>query len=277
MPTARKGRRMAFRLGLAQCCHPADGDVLKLVDTWAARAKEAKVDLLVFPESLMTPFDSTADEFASQAQPIDGPFCTGVDAIAAKYGLWMVYTANELNEQGRPFNTAIVVDPAGTKQAVYRKVHLFDTDFVKESDKIAPGDELAQPVAAPFGTIVVAICYDLRFPEQARAAAIAGADIMLYPAAWVDGPRKVDQWRALLKARAIENEFFVAGLSRCDRAFGAAGRDYAGHSCVFSPLGDELASAGLDEQLLIADIDPDDIAKARAAMPVLDHRRPDAY
>lgn len=271
---------MAFRLGLAQCCHPADGDVLKLVDAWAARAKETGVDLLVFPESLMTPFDSTADEFAAQAQPIDGQFCTGVDAIAAKHGLWIVYTANERNDsspQARPFNTAIVVDPTGTKQAVYRKVHLFDTDFVHESDKIAPGNELMQPVETPFGTVGVAICYDLRFPEQARAAALAGADIMLYPAAWVDGPRKVDQWRALLKARAIENEFFVAGLSRCDRAFGTASRDYAGYSCVFGPLGDVLASAGLDEQLLTADIDLAQIAEARAAMPVLDHRRPDAY
>ena len=271
---------MAFKLGLAQCCHPADGDVLKLVDTWAAHAKEAGVDLLVFPESLMTPFDSTADEFAAQAQPIDGPFCTGVDAIAAKYGLWIVYTANECveaNSQARPFNTAVVVDPVGAKRAVYRKVHLFDTDFVKESDKITAGDELLAPVETPFATIGVAICYDLRFPEQARAAATAGADIMLYPAAWVDGPRKVDQWRALLKARAIENEFFVAGLSRCDRAFGASGRDYAGHSCIFGPLGDEVASAGLDEQLLVADIDLAEIAQARAAMPVLDHRRLDAY
>lgn len=268
---------MTFKLGLAQCCHPADGDVLKLVDTWAARAKELGVDLLVFPESLMTPFDSTADEFAAQAQPIDGPFCTGVDAIAAKYGLWIVYTANELNEQGKPFNTAIVVDDAGSKRAVYRKVHLFDTDFVKESDKISLGSQLMQPVETPFGTIGVAICYDLRFPEQARAAAVAGADIMLYPAAWVDGPRKVDQWRTLLRARAIENEFFVAGLSRCDRAFGNAGRDYAGHSCVFGPLGDELASAGLAEELLTVDIDPTEIAQARAAMPVLDHRREDVY
>ena len=268
---------MGFKLGLAQCCHPADGNVLKLVDTWAARAKAEGVDLLVFPESLMTPFDASADEFAAQAQSIDGPFCSGVDAIAAKHELWMVYTANERGEGNRPFNTAIVVDAEGAKRAVYRKVHLFDTDFVRESDKITPGDELMQPVVTPFGTIGVAICYDLRFPEQARAAALAGADIMLYPAAWVDGPRKVDQWRALLKARAIENEFFVAGLSRCDRAFGDVARDYAGHSCVYGPLGDELASAGLEEQLLIVDIDLSEIAKARAAMPVLDHRRSSVY
>ena len=269
---------MAFRLGLAQCCHPANGDVVGMVDVWAARAKAAGVDVLVFPESLMTPSDASADEFAQAAQPIDGPFCTAVDALAAKHGLWIVYTANERNEGERPFNTAIVVDATGRKQAVYRKVHLFDTDFVRESDKIAAGSHLMQPVDTPFGRIGVGICYDLRFPEQARAAALAGADVMLYPAAWVDGPRKVDQWRTLLAARAIENEFFVAGLSRCDRAFGEAKRDYAGHSCVFGPLGEVVAEArGIEEELLIADIDLSAIAKARAAMPVLDHRREDAY
>ena len=271
--------RMAFKLGLAQCRHPEDGDVLKLVDTWMARAKEADVDLLVFPESLMTPFDSSAEEFAAQAQPIDGPFCTGVDALAAKHALWTVYTANERNDAGgQPFNTAVFVDDAGNKRAVYCKVHLFDTDFIRESDKVGAGSELLQPVETPFGHIGVGICYDLRFPELARAAAVAGADVLVYPSAWVDGPRKVDQWRTLLAARAIENELFVAGLSRCDRAFGnAVPRDYAGHSCVFGPLGEEVASAGCGEELLVADIDLKAVAHARAAMPILDHRRPDVY
>lgn len=250
---------------------------MAMVDAWAVRAKEAGVDVLVFPESLMTPFDCSADEFAEAAEPIDGPFCAGVDAIAAAHGLWIIYTANERNGEGRPFNTAIVVDDAGEKRAVYRKVHLFDTDFVRESDKVGAGSQLLQPVETPFGRIGVAICYDLRFPEQARAAALAGADLMVYPSAWVDGPRKVDQWRTLLRARAIENELFVAGLSRCDRAFGDVRRDYAGHSCVFNPLGDEIAAAGLEEELLVADIDSAEITQARAAMPVLDHRREDVY
>ena len=143
---------------------------------------------------------------------------------------------------------------------------------------MAAGSEFMRPVETPFGRIGVAICYDLRFPEQARAAALAGADLLVYPSAWVDGPRKVDQWRTLLAARAIENELFVAGLSRCDRAFGDAERDYAGHSCIFGPLGDQIAAADhAEEELLVADIDLSEIAHARAAMPVLDHRREDVY
>jgi len=264
---------MTFKLGLAQCRHPQDGDVLRMVDAWMERAVAESVDLLVFPESLMTPFDASAEEFAQAAEPVDGPFCTAMDELAGKHGLWVVYTANERNEGARPFNTAVVVDAAGKKRGVYRKVHLFDTDFVRESDKVAAGGSYLEPVEAPFGRIGVAICYDLRFPEQARAAALAGADVMVYPSAWVDGPRKVDQWRTLLAARAVENEFFVAGLSRCDRTFGGVARDYAGNSCVFGPLGGMIAAAeGVEEELVVCAIDPDEVARARAAMPVLDHR-----
>ena len=262
---------MAFTLGLAQCRHPEDGDVLRMADAWMARAAARGVDLLVFPESLMTPFDASAEEFARAAEPLDGPFCSGMDALAAKHGMWVVYTANEAAAP-KPFNTAVVVDLSGAKRAVYRKVHLFDTDFVRESGKISAGDAYMVPVEAPFGRIGVGICYDLRFPEQARAAAMAGADLMLYPAAWVDGPLKVEQWRTLLAARAIENEFFVAGLSRCDRAFGGAARDYAGNSCVFGPLGTSIAEAeGIEEELVVCEVDTGEIGRARAAMPVLDH------
>lgn len=269
---------MTFKLGLAQCSHPSDGDVLAMVDAWMARAKDCGVDALVFPESLMTPFDSTADEFAAQAEPLDGPFSKGVDTLAAKHGLWTIYTVNEKSDEARPYNTAVVVDDAGAKQAVYRKVHLFDTDFVRESDKVRPGKALMKPVKTPFATIGVGICYDLRFPELARAAALQGADVLVYPSAWVDGLRKVSQWKTLLAARAIENELFVAGLSRCDRAFGEAGRDYAGNSCVFDPMGEVVAqAAGIEEELVVADIDVEDIARTRTAMPVMAHRRPSLY
>ena len=291
---------MTFRLGLAQCRHPQDGDVAAMVDEWAARAKAAGVDLLVFPESLMTPFELDDTAFGKAAQPLSGPFATAIDDVARKHGLWMVYTMNEsgaspslpddsgmrgesddnddVGKRMRPFNTAVIVDDKGRKQAAYRKVHLFDTDFVLESDKVAPGSALLQPIRAPFGIIGIGICYDLRFPELARTAALAGCELLVYTSAWVDGPLKVRQWKTLLAARAIENEMFVVGLSRCDRAFGNARRDYAGHSCVFDPLGREIAAAaGTNEELVIADIDPSAIGTARAAMPVLSHRRPDVY
>lgn len=261
---------MEFVLGLAQTCHPKEGSVLELVDCVAAKAKKTGVDLLVFPESLMTRYEKELGDFLAAAEPLDGEFCSGVNAIAAKYGLWMVYTANELNPEGRPFNTAVVVDDEGVICGAYRKTHLFDTDFTRESDRMGKGGVLFDPIDTPFGRIGLGICYDLRFPEVARFAALRGADMLFYPAAWVDGKLKADQWRTLLRARAIENELFVAGVSRADAG-------YIGQSCVIDPQGVVVAAGGPDEDLVVTRVDTAKIAEARSRMPVLDHRRPQLY
>ncbi len=276
---------MSFKLGLVQCCHPEDGDVLGMADRWMGEAARSGVDIVVFPESLMTPYELDAEAFARASEPIDGPFASGMLALAAKHGLWCVFTMNERGSgqgmpdgaSGRPYNTAVVADSDGALRGAYRKVHLFDTDFTKESAKVTAGAELFAPIETPFCKLGLGICYDVRFPELARAAALEGCQLMLYPAAWVDGPGKVRQWKTLLSARAIENEMFVAGLSRCDRAFGTAKRDYAGNSCVFGPLGEALVSAEVDEELLVAEIDLAAMEAACAAMPVLSHRRTDLY
>ena len=263
---------MEFTLGLAQTCHPEDGDVVALVDKMAARAVERGVDLLVFPESLMTSYELPVDQFIASAEPLDGPFGRSLCQIAAKHGLWMVFTLNERAEHGgNPYNTAVVAAADGSVAGSYRKVHLFDTSFTAESEKMQPGDALFQPIRTPFCTLGLGICYDLRFPEVARFAAVNGADLMVYPAAWVAGEMKALQWKTLLAARAIENEFFVAGLSRADAP------RYIGQSCVFGPLGETLASSGPYQDLLVCRIDTDRIAATRANMPVLDHRRPELY
>jgi predicted amidohydrolase len=112
------------------------------------------------------------------------------------------------------------------------------------------------------------ICYDLRFPEVARTLALAGSGLLLFPAAWHDGPNKPLHWKTLLRARAIENECFVAGI--CD-----AGTRYVGTSHVFDPLGNELV--GGSDDLFTCDIDLDAVRSARYAMPVFSHRRPELY
>ena len=278
MPAERKVRTVKFKLALAQCRHPENGDVLELVDVYLAKARNMGADIVVFPESLMTPFEMTAEQLLEASEELDGAFCTAVNKLAGKYNLWVVYTANERNVDGdKPFNTAVIVDGKGEVRGSYRKTHLFDTDLTRESDKIMSGCELFAPIETPFGKLGLGICYDLRFPELARAAALAGCDVLVFPSAWVDGPGKVRQWKTLLSARAIENELFVAGVSRCDRGFGAEARDYAGNSCVFDPLGNEVAAAANDDDLIIADIDMDVIAQVRSAMPVLDHRHVELY
>ena len=261
---------MAFTLGLAQTKHPEDGDVVALVDGVSQEAKRRGVDLLVFSESLMTRYELPSEEFESASQPVGGAFCQDVEAIAARYGLWMVYTCNEANPKGKPFNTAIVVDDQGKRRSVYRKLHLFESSAIKESSRMSAGDEMPAVVKTPFCNLGVAICYDLRFPEVARAMALKGANLIVYPSAWVQGHEKVNEWQTLLGARAIENGCFVAGVSRCDRG-------YIGHSCAVSPRGVRIGSAGSEESLLTCSIDLALVEKTRTWMPSLEHRRPEVY
>ncbi|MGI6221459.1 MAG: nitrilase-related carbon-nitrogen hydrolase [Coriobacteriales bacterium] len=218
----------------------------------------------------MSRYENDKDAFIAEAQPVDGPFAQAVDAIAREEGLWIVYTMNELNPEGLPFNTAVITDPDGIRRAAYRKVHLFESANVHESERIAAGSRLCDPVETPFGMLSAAICYDVRFPEVARAAARRGCTLLVYPAAWFAGPGKRDQWLTLLKARALENEMFVAGACRGDEGYCAA-------SAVFGPDGTLLASAGDGEELVICELDTDAIARMRQAIPVLDHLRDDVY
>ena len=264
---------MAFLIALAQCGRPEDGDVIAQVETYAAAAAEEGAQLLAFPECLMQTRSMLAGELRELAQPLDGAFVQGVAAAARERGLWIAFTMYETNPAGgQPFNTAVVVDDAGAVRGAYRKCHLYDAHDVRESDRTRAGDALAAPIVAPFATIGLGICYDLRFPEQARAAALAGCDLLLYPSAWYDGPEKEAHWETLLRARAIENECFVAGVCR-------AGRRHVGRSLVADPLGRVLARGprGENEALVVCEIDRNEVGAARDAMPVFEHRRPELY
>lgn len=261
---------MEFTIALAQLRRPADGDVVASVRQWAQRACDAHADLLVFPEALMTRYDGSLTRFIEQAQPLNGPFAQAIDGIAADAKMWIAYTLNEQNDGGLPYNTAVITDESGVQQACYRKVHLFDAQGERESKRMAPGNELMAPVHAPFAVLGLGICYDLRFPELARKAALAGAQLMLYPAAWLAGPGKIMQWKTLLAARAIENGMFVAGVGSVDAR-------RAGHSCVFGPDGSCLVEGGDDEELVTCTIDLSEIARVRKATPSLEHLRPDCY
>lgn len=262
---------MKVTIGLAQTCHPDDGDVVALVERWASDAKRQGVDLLVFPESLMTRYELALGQFEAEAQPLDGPFASAVNDIARRAGLWMVYTVNEKNPNTlKPFNTAVVVDDGGCVRGAYRKVHLFDAGPHRESDRMSAGDTIFRPIDTPFGKLGIGICYDLRFPELARRQAIEGAEILVYPAAWVDGAGKKRQWETLLAARAIENELFAVGVCRADDG-------YIGSSLVAAPDGTALVEGGDGEELCFCELDTDELKSLRENMPIFGHRRPDIY
>ena len=109
-------------------------------------------------------------------------------------------------------------------------------------------------------------CYDLRFPEFARALVDRGAEVLVVPAAWVAGPRKLDHWQTLVRARAIENTVFVAAAAQ-------PGPRYTGHSLVVDPLGDVLAEAAEEPGLVTATLERKVLDEARRTNPSLANRR----
>lgn len=267
---------MTCTLALAQSGYPSDQNVLAQVEAHAVAAAQTGAQLLAFPENLMSPRELSAPELRALAEPLDGPFVRGMAACARNAGLWMAFTMSEANPSGEaPYNTAVLMDEQGCVRAHYRKCHLYDAHAVRESDRMTAGDALCAPVRAPFATIGMGICYDLRFPELARAAAIAGCNLLLFPACWHDGPHKATHWETLLRARAIENECFVAGICH-------AGQRYVERSMVVGPLGEELPLQTIElphssDLLFVVRLDMMRVSAAREAMPILQHRRPELY
>lgn len=221
-------------------------------------------DLVVFPEAFARDFGEPGSDVSAYAEPVDGPFATELERVAADRGTTLVAGAFEPSpDAGRPFNTLLV---RGAAEASYRKIHLYDSFGYRESDRLSAGP--VEPALVEVGGFSVGLmtCYDLRFPELARALVEKGAEVLVLPAAWVAGPRKVDHWRTMVRARAIENTVFVL-------AAGQPGPRYTGHSLVVDPMGDVLAEAGEDAEVITATLDSETLATARRTNPSLANRR----
>jgi predicted amidohydrolase len=222
----------------------------------------AGADLVVLPEAFARDFGKRGSDLSSSAEPLDGPFVAEVERVAGVRGTTVVAGMFE-QTAGRPYSTAVV---RGAAHLDYRKIHLYDSFGSRESDVLSAGAIEPATFDLCGTTIGLMICYDLRFPELARRLVDAGAEVLLVPAAWVAGPRKVDHWTTLLRARAIENTVYAIGV-------GQPPPRYAGHSMVIDPLGDVLVEGGDDVETLTVDIDPGAVAEARRANPSLANRR----
>ena len=222
-------------------------------------------DLVVFPEAFARDFGTPGSDVSGHAEPVDGPFGRAVEQVARDRATTVVAGMFEVSEDsGRPYNTLVV---RGAASADYRKVHLYDSFGYRESDRLTAGP--VDAVTVPLGGLTLGLmtCYDLRFPEQARALVDAGADTLVVPSAWVAGERKVDHWRTMVRARAIENTAWVV-------AVGQPGPRYAGHSMVVDPLGDVVVEAGEEESTVLhASLDPGVVESARRTNPSLANRR----
>jgi predicted amidohydrolase len=227
----------------------------------AAHEKGARLALL--PEMFCTGFSMESDRIA---QPPGGPSETFLRETARELSLWILASIPEAG-QPRPRNTAILAAPDGSVTR-YAKIHPFT--FGGEHRVYAGGDRV---VTADVEGLRVTpfVCYDLRFPEPFRLAA-ADTDLFAVVANWP--VRRREHWRTLLRARAIENLCYVAGVNRV----GEGGQlRYEGDSVVVSPWGETLVEGGAEETILFADVDPAAVADARAKFPALSDRRPEAY
>lgn len=243
--------------------HAANRHLLADVFRQVARVRP---DVLVFPE-YMSGFDRRGVG-PDHAEPLEGPFVAELRRLAREHGVAVIAGTTLPGSGGRAVNTVVAVDAAGELAGTYRKVHLYDAFGTRESDLLEPGPADAAPLVLPVGdlTFGVLTCYDLRFPESARRVVDAGADVLVYPAAWVAGPLKAEQWRTLLQARAIENTAIVLGV-------GMAGAGVTGRSALVGPDGVVALELGDSPDIRTVDLDPAGIAAVRATNPSLANRR----
>lgn len=244
------------------------GDVeanLAAVSRRLKRLADTGVDLAVLPEMWSSGFDN--ENIAEHAR--NTPEILGrVRELAAGLSMAVAGSMPEPADNG-VYNTFFMVDKTGGITAAYRKAHLFP--LTREPAYFLAGDKAVHCDVSGFSTGLM-ICYDLRFPELARCLTLNGARLLLVCAQWPLA--RVGHWRALLTARAVENQVFVVGTNRC-------GEDpdlrYGGHSMILSPWGDVLAQAGEECADLTATLEPGLVDRAREALPCLDRRAPHVY
>ena len=258
------------RVNSVKICCAQLGSVPEAPDTNLARADDAirsavasGADLVLFPEQYATGWDPSSTKYAEEkGGPIESAWCQ----MAEDHGVWIVGSQRTQSPDGIR-NTALIAAPDGSVHARYAKTHLFR--YAGEDQHFVPGDRLS--ACSCDGLMVgLAICYDLRFPELFRRYADLGVECMLVPAAWPCS--RIDIFTLFLQARAVENQYYVAGVSPT----GTNPIDhYCGRSAIADPLGKTLCSAGGDEACIVADVDADYVASVRRRFPFQDDARYD--
>ena len=249
---------------------------LERADALVARAAATGADVVVLPEKWN--LIGNAEALHAGAEPLEGESVGAMSAWAKRHGITLVGGSITERREGREklSNTCVVLDPEGEIAAVYRKIHLFDVEVgglvYRESDAEEPGDEPV--VCAADWPIGLSVCYDVRFPELYRILALEGALLVTVPAHFTLHTGK-DHWEVLLRARAIENQLFVAAAAQLGETM--PGRWAYGRSLIADPWGLVLALAPDEETVIFAELDRARLDDIRAKLPSLATRQPDAY
>ena len=256
------------------------GNVTENQELALAKIREAAGNgarLIVLPEATAQNFRS--GRLDEQAQTLEGPFATAIQTLAEELEVTVVAgmfcPADTVERDGKTINrvtnTALIAGPGVL--GGYDKIHTYDAFDYRESDTVLAGESL---VAFDVDDLVVGVatCYDIRFPEQFKELASQGAQLIVVPTSWADGPGKLEQWRLLTAARALDSTSYIvaAGQSRPGgdaEAGNPSGPTGIGHSTIVDPNGVRMAEAGYEDDILYADIDPNEVAKTRRALPVV--------
>ncbi|HTT14257.1 MAG TPA: carbon-nitrogen hydrolase [Thermoplasmata archaeon] len=286
-----------YRVALVQmACGPVPEENVARAADRVAEAARAGAQLVCLPELFESQYFCQREDHAlfALAEPIPGPTTERLAAVAREHRVAVVVPLFERRAPGLYHNSAVVLERDGSIAGRYRKMHIPDDPLYYEKFYFAPGDLGFPAFPTSVGRLAVLICWDQWYPEAARLAALAGAELLVYPTAigWhpeeraEHGPAQYEAWQTIQRAHAIANGVYVAvpnrvghenGDVRGDRVDGP-GIDFWGGSFVADPFGRILVQGGPDrEELLYATIDPAAIATTRQHWPFLRDRRIDAY
>jgi len=238
-------------------------------------AKEAGADYVLTPEMTNILAANREQLFAVAVEEEADASLATLREVARKLGIYVHIGSLAIRiSPDRAANRSFLIDPKGDILARYDKIHMFDVDLAggesyRESRNYRPG-ELAVLADLPWGRLGLTVCYDLRFPALYRALAEAGATMLTIPSAFTKQTGEA-HWHVLIRSRAVENGCFVFAAAQGGRH--ENGRDTFGHSLIVDPWGRILAEGDTEPGVIVAEIDPAEVAKARARIPSLQHGR----
>jgi len=268
-----------IRIACVQMTSRADKSAnLEKAERLVAQAAATGADVVVLPEKWNAIGDAAV--YHATAEPLDGgESVAAMSGWARTHGITWVGGSIAERREGREklSNTSLVFDPEGQLVATYRKIHLFDVEVggvvYRESEAEEPGDE---PVVAEVEdwSIGLSICYDIRFPELYRILTLEGAELVTVPAHFTT-PTGKDHWHVLMRARAIENQLYVAAAAQIGETL--PGKPAYGRSLIADPWGVVVAQAPDEETVITAELDRAHLQNIRARLPSLAKRQPNAY
>lgn len=268
----------SIRAGAIQLNSTEDFDAnLRAADRLVRDAASRGSQLVVLPEKWTVL--GRPEAMRAGAQALDGPAVTWAREIAAELGIDLVAGSFVEAREGqeKTSNTSVHVTPDGELAAVYRKLHMFDVEVdgvtYMESACEQAGDQVVLTTTGHGARrLGMSICYDLRFAELYRAHSQRGAELLAVAAAFTLATTR-DHWPTLLRARAIENQAFVIASNQIGDHL--PGTRSGGRSMIVDPWGIVLAAAPDEPCAIVADLDFERLARIRAKLPALSHRRPE--